>query len=168
VPFAVETVDGAFRRARRSLSLRERLPFVGVRPRRRWGPRGTGAPLAVCVEVSEFAGLPTFREWLAANRSAFGRSIVLTRTGHHDPERGKLMATSVAAAIRDAARMTSASEVLLFPHISWPLAVLLGAALNTLTVRIFEWDNSVGPPVYVEVATLRAGIGGSPMVEVHT
>jgi hypothetical protein len=166
-PIAVETVDGVFRRTRRSLSWRERLPFVGVRPRQRWGPRGTGLPLAVYVDVSEFAGLPTFTEWIAANRSAFGRSIVLTRIERHDPERGALIATTIAAAVRGAARKAKASDVLLFLHTSWPLAVLLGAALNTLTVRVFEWDNSSGPPVYVEVVTLRPGIGGSPMIEVH-
>jgi hypothetical protein len=165
-PIAVQTSEGVFRRARRNLTLLERLPLIGVRPRRRRGPDGTGQGLAVYVDVSEFPGQPTFREWLATHQGEYRRSILLSRTDHFDPDRGSVMSTVIARTVRETAAKAGTSEVLLFAHTAWPLAVLLGAALNTLTVRIFEWDNSTGSPVYVEVATVRPGSGGGPVIDV--
>ncbi len=166
IPIEVQTTDGVFHRALRRLTWRERLPFVGIRPRRHKLRRGMGSSLAVHIDVSEFAGNDTFGAWASAHEAEYACALVFSRIGRLDPDRGAAMATALAGSIREEARNAGTTEVLLFLHTTWPLAVLLGAGLNTLTVRIFEWDNSTGSPVYLEVATLRPGVGGSPLIHV--
>lgn len=165
IPLAIETVDGLFRRARHRLSWRERLPVVGVRPRRRLVARGTGTPIAMFVDVAQSEGAGTFVEWVAANVTRFSTATALRRRGHLDPRAAAIVAAAVADEIRAEARRRHTSEVLLFVRSPWPVAVFVGASLNTLTVRIHEWDNSTGTPSYVEVATVRSGVRGSPIIE---
>lgn len=165
IPFDVETSDGVFRQARHRLTWRERLPILGVRPRRRRITRGTGRPIAVFVDVAQSDGAATFVEWAAGNTTLFSTATALARRRHLDPRAAAIVAAAIADAIRSEASRQRTSDVLLFTRSPWPVAVLVGASINTLTVRLFEWDNSGGNPGYVEVATVRPGVG-SPIVKV--
>ena len=166
IPLDIETTDGVVRQARHRLTWRERLPVIGVRPRRRRIARGTGRPIAVLVDVAQSEGAATFVEWAALNPTRFSTATTLARRGRLDPRSAAIVAAAVADAIRSEARRRRTSEVLLFVRSPWPVAVLVGASLSTLTVRLSEWDNSGGTPAYVDVATVRPGVGGSPIVEV--
>ena len=85
IPIAIETGDGLFRRAYHRLSWRERLPIVGVRPRPRRIGRGSGAPVAVFVDVAQSDGARTFSEWARTNTARYSTATVLRRRGHLDP-----------------------------------------------------------------------------------
>lgn len=39
-------------------------------------------------------------------------------------------------------------------------------SLNTLTLRLYEWEDGTTPPSYVPSAVVRSGTGGSPIIEV--
>jgi hypothetical protein len=44
------------------------------------------------------------------------------------------------------------------------VAVLLGRALNTLEVTLYEWEDSSDPPSYIQTATVASGRGGGPVI----
>ena len=46
-------------------------------------------------------------------------------------------------------------------------AVQIGALMNTLSARLYEWDNTQSPPRYVPTITSTPGLGSGPITGVH-
>lgn len=167
IPVTVTTTDATWRLTNRNLSLRHRLPLVGIAPRTRRIADGHGPALAVYVDVAHSEGpVDTFGAWGALNRGLFHRAIVISQRRHLDADSGPVVARAIAQRIRHEARSLDTVDVLLFVRAPWLLAVLLGMSLNTLTLRLYEWEDGTTPPSYVPSAVVRSGTGGSPIIEV--
>ncbi len=167
IPFAVTTKDATWRLAGRDLNLRERLPFVGIAPRTRRVARGSGPALAVFVDVAHSEGpVDTFGAWARDNRGLLARAIVITQRRRLEPDSGPVITRAIVQRIRREARALDTRDVLLFVRAPWQLAVLLGMSLNTLTLRLYEWEDATASPSYVPAAVVRSGAGGSPVIEV--
>ena len=75
----------------------------------------------------------------------------------------------INAAIRELANKHSTTEIHLLLRCPYPIALLLGRSLNTLTVHLYEWEDGPAPdlasgvPRYVPSIVLRSGSGGSPI-----
>jgi hypothetical protein len=166
LPIAVATPDGTFERSKHAFGWRDRLPVVGIAPKRTVIATGTGRAVAVHVDVAELPGQDTFADWARANPAEFSRAITLRRIRRFSSAQGGALATHLARVTRDEARRAGTTEILLFPHTAWAVALMIGTLLNTLNVRIFEWDDGGGSPRYQEVATVRPGVGGGALVDV--
>lgn len=167
IPVALTTSGGLWRLAQRGHTIRERLPIIGVAPRTRTIMRARGPALAVFVDVAHSHGpVDSFDAWARNNRDLIARALVISQHRRLDPHTGPLVARSIALRIRREARVIDTRDLLLFVRAPWPLAVLLGMSLNTLTLRLYEWEDATTPPSYVPAAVVRSGSGGSPVIEV--
>lgn len=85
-----------------------------------------------------------------------------------DPARAAELIGEATAAIRDFASAHATSTVHLVLRCPYPVALLLGRSLNTLTVHLYEWENSdeTTEPRYVPSVVVRPGTGGSPIHQV--
>lgn len=85
-----------------------------------------------------------------------------------DPDQAAELVGEAVAAIREFAGAHATSTVHLVLRCPYPVALLLGRSLNTLTVHLYEWENSdeTGEPSYVPSVVLRPGTGGSPIHQV--
>ena len=167
IPVEVASKDGTWRLAGRDLNLRERLPFVGIAPRTRRLGGGSGPAVAVFVDVAHSDGpVDTFGAWARDNKGLLARAIVISQRRRLESDTGPLITHAIVQRIRREARAVDTRDVLLFVRAPWQLAVLLGMSLNTLTLRLFEWEDSTASPSYVPAAVVRSGAGGSPVIEV--
>ena len=88
-----------------------------------------------------------------------------------DPDQAAAIVGELAADIRSLASTHYTTDVHLLLRCPYPIALLLGRTLNTLTVHLYEWEDSPeggsGPsPRYVPSVVLRSGAGGSPIYSV--
>lgn len=85
------------------------------------------------------------------------------------PEDAAAIVGEISSAIRSLADAHRTTEVHLLLRSPYPLAVLVGRSLNTLTVHLYEWEDGTGPdglagtPRYFPSFILRSGAGGSPI-----
>ena len=87
------------------------------------------------------------------------------------PSQAAAIVGELAADIRSLASAHCTTDVHLLLRCPYPIALLLGRTLNTLTVHLYEWEDSPegvsGPsPRYVPSVVLRSGAGGSPIYSV--
>ena len=85
-----------------------------------------------------------------------------------DPDQAAAIVGELAADIRSLANTHHTTDVHLLLRCPFPIALLLGRTLNTLTIHLYEWEDSpgggAGPnPRYVPSVVLRSGVGGSPI-----
>jgi hypothetical protein len=87
-----------------------------------------------------------------------------------DPDHAAQLVGDVIAHVRDIANTHGTTEVHLLLRCPYPIALLLGRCLNTLTVHLYEWEDALGPdgdgPRYVPSLILRSGAGGGPIHQV--
>ena len=74
----------------------------------------------------------------------------------------------VAADIRSLASAHQTTDVHLLLRCPYPIALLLGRTLNTLTIHLYQWEDcpkgdSGHGPRYIPSVVLRSGAGGSPV-----
>ena len=86
------------------------------------------------------------------------------------PGQAAAIVGEVATYIRNLASAHQTPDVHLLLRCPYPIALLLGRTLNTLTIHLYEWEDcpagdSGQSPRYVPSVVLRSGAGGSP---VHT
>ena len=102
--------------------------------------------------------------------------IRYTRTQHRPASRqvndhGRVSGThrgEVAADIRSLASAHQTTDVHLLLRCPYPIALLLGRTLNTLTIHLYQWEDcpkgdSGHGPRYIPSVVLRSGAGGSPV-----
>jgi hypothetical protein len=85
-----------------------------------------------------------------------------------EPDAARQIVGELNAAIRDLAGRHGTSEVHLLLRCPYPIALLLGRSLNTLTAHLYEWENGSGPGEsegdrYLPSLVLRPGVGGTPI-----
>jgi SMODS-associated and fused to various effectors sensor domain len=80
------------------------------------------------------------------------------------PAAGAAIVTELTQRIRACAAEAGTHRVHLFLRTPFPVAVLLGRALNTLEVTLYEWEDSSDPPSYIQTATVASGRGGGPVI----
>ena len=85
-----------------------------------------------------------------------------------DPDQAAVIVGELAADIRSLANTHHTTEVHLLLRCPYPIALLLGRTLNTLTIHLYEWENSLEGgaepnPLYLPSVVLRSGTGGSPI-----
>ena len=88
------------------------------------------------------------------------------------PEDAGAIVAEASHAIRQAASRSETSEVHLLLRCPWTVGLLLGRTLNTIRVRLYEWED--GPddgdsrlaPRYLPSLLVRSGAGGSPIESV--
>jgi hypothetical protein len=87
-----------------------------------------------------------------------------------DPGDASNLVGQVTSALRALAGDHGTTEVHLLLRCPYGLALLIGRALNTLTVHLYEWEDSTegtsAGPRYVPSLILRSGAGGSPIHDV--
>ncbi len=85
-----------------------------------------------------------------------------------EPDRAAAIVGELAADIRSLANTHHTTDIHLLLRCPYPVALLLGRTFNTLTVHLYEWEDSPGDgaepnPRYVPSVVLRSGAGGSPI-----
>ena len=84
------------------------------------------------------------------------------------PSQAAAIVGEVAADIRSLVSAHQTTDVHLLLRCPYPIALLLGRTLNTLTIHLYEWEDypegdSGHGPRYVPSVVLRSGAGGSPI-----
>ncbi len=112
-------------------------------------------------------------EALASRSESFAGIMHVRSRGHH-----LLQARGAAAIVgelsehmRTLANTHRTTEIHLLLRCPYPIALLLGRTLNTLTVHLYEWEDQPDSdgevrPRYVPSLVLRSGSGGSPVSSV--
>lgn len=124
-----------------------------------------GRPVSIFVDINEHPEDGAFGRYLLGDghghrhHTIVHRSVVTERTGPDTVRR-------VIRRIRRIAAHQSTSEVNLFVRAPWPAAVLLGRGLNTMKLRLFEWERRDGLGTYHPVITVASGEGESPIQDI--
>jgi hypothetical protein len=130
------------------------------------GP-AAGAPVAVYVDLVP-AQPPgdAFAGHIASHRRRYAHATRLqtVRRESIPADKASALITDLAQRIRACAAQAATHRVHLFLRVPFPIAVLLGRALNTLEVTLYEWDDTGTVPRYAEVVTVASGRGGGPIL----
>jgi hypothetical protein len=118
-------------------------------------PQRSDAAFEDLVAVSDFANVVHLRP---------------IADGPLEPGHAREIVGCVTAAIREVAGIHRTTEVHLLLRCPYPIALLIGRSLNTLTVHLYEWDDAAdgeaGGARYLPSLALRSGAGGSPIHQV--
>ncbi len=140
----------------------------GVELQERLEARDGGDALAVFVDlVPAPAPVSTFDEHVSHHAYRGILRVSRARPAPLLPAAGAGTADAISDRIRRAAATSGTNRIELFLRVPFPIAVLLGRRLNTLEVTLHEWEDGIAPPRYVKTATVAAGRGGGPIVQVH-
>lgn len=132
-------------------------------------PRG---PVLVYVDLLPQRSDAAFETFPRSERTFAGLAHLRYRgRGLLLPDQAADVVGELATEIRTLADTHQTSDVHLLLRCPYPIAVLLGRTLNTLTVHLYEWEDSSesgsgSRPRYVPSVVLRSGAGGSPIYEV--
>ena len=107
-----------------------------------------------------------------ADRFCAALQIHTVSGGSLKPEDAAALVGEASQLIRGLAGQHSTSEVHLLLRCPWTIALLVGRALNTLRVYLYEWEDgptdsgNIGEPRYLPSLVVRSGAGGSPIEKV--
>ncbi len=127
-----------------------------------------GDPIAVYVNMTlRPEGNDAFDRFLAESSEKFSAWLRLTVCG---PAKiagvdGVATASALEQRIVFFAAEHRTHEIHLFLRVPFALAVLLGRRFNTLTVHLYEWEDS-DQPSYKPAVIIASGRGGGPIAEV--
>lgn len=127
-------------------------------------------PVLAFIDLLPQQSDAAFDAMLRSGRPAFaGVSHLRPRAaGLLNPGDAEMLVGELNAEIRTLANTHRTTEVHLLLRCPYPVAVLLGRTLNTLTINLHEWEDtpdgdSRPDPRYVPSIVLRSGSGGSPI-----
>ena len=130
------------------------------------GSEHRGRPAAILVDINPTdPPEDTFAAYLAASAPELCPHEIVRRVAL-DASTGEALAASISGCIRQTATAHNRSDVHLFLRTPWPVAILLGASLNTLSCYLYEWSNAATPAAYVPSIMARPGVGGGPIREI--
>ena len=127
-----------------------------------------GTPVAVYVDlVRDDPPGDTFGAHLAAHPGRYSTAtrLLMARRRTIPAGSASLLVTDLARRIRACAAAGGTHRVHLFARVPFPIAILLGRALNTLEITLYEWDDTGAVPHYAETVTVASGRGGGPVVK---
>ncbi len=132
--------------------------------------RSDRGPVLCYVDLLSQRSDSAFRDFAAAGDFAGALHVRPVADSLLDPDHAAELVGEVIAHVRDLANAHGTTEVHLLLRCPYPIALLLGRCLNTLSVHLYEWEDSPGPdgdgPRYVPSLVLRSGAGGSPIHQV--
>jgi SMODS-associated and fused to various effectors sensor domain/TIR domain len=142
---------------------------AGVELQERLETRDAGdVPAAVLVDLVPVpAPVATFDEHVSHHAYRGILRVSQARPAPLPVAAGAGTADAISDRIRRAAATCGTNRVDLFLRVPFPMAVLLGRRLNTLEITLYEWEDGIAPPRYVPMATVAAGRGGGPIVNIH-
>jgi hypothetical protein len=130
------------------------------------GPEHRNRAAAIFVDVNpNDPPEDTFASYLAAHAPDLCPHSIVHR-GNLDATDGAELAAAISGQIRQVAAAHNRSDVHLFLRTPWPVAILVGAGLNTLSCYLYEWNNATAPAAYVPSIMVRPGVGGGPIQEI--
>jgi hypothetical protein len=140
----------------------------GVETQEDFECRDGGDTVAVFVDmVPTPAPVPTFDQHVSHHAYRGVLRVGQIRPAPLHPDAAAGTADDIANRIRRAAAASGTNRVDLFLRVPFPMAVLLGRRLNTLEVTLYEWEDGGPVPGYLKMATVAAGRGGGPVVNIH-
>ncbi|GAC1535691.1 MAG: hypothetical protein NVS3B1_30030 [Marmoricola sp.] len=136
--------------------------LAAASPARHVADRG---PILVYLDLLPQRSDPAFDDLAAADGFAAIVHVRPVADGLLDPARASELVGEAIASIRNFAGEHRTTEVHLLLRCPYPVALLVGRSLNTLTVHLYEWEDvgEAGDPRYVPSLVLRSGSGGSPI-----
>lgn len=131
-------------------------------------------PIAVFLDLLPTRSDAAFDDFVAAREGDFASVLHLRagRDGDLEPTDAATLVGEAAHRIRQLAGERRSVEVHLVLRCPWNVALLLGRALNTLRLHLYEWENgpaddgSPAEPRYLPSLVVRSGSGGSPIERV--
>ncbi|MEW6154543.1 MAG: SAVED domain-containing protein [Actinomycetota bacterium] len=124
-------------------------------------------PVLVYVDLLPQRSDAAYDDLVAKNDFASVVHMRPVAAGLLEPGEAGRMVGDVIAAVREIAGSHGTTEVHLLLRCPYPVALLIGRCLNTLTVHLYEWEDAVegdaASPRYVPSVVLRSGAGGSPV-----
>jgi hypothetical protein len=116
--------------------------------------------IAVLLDCAIGPGYATFSNHVNGESANLAASLVLSTQGRRiDPAHAGRIADDLAQLIRDEAVATQSVAVDLCMRMPFPLAVMVGRRLNTLELRLYEWETDGDQPRYIPVLTVASGRG---------
>lgn len=127
------------------------------------GPECPGRAPAIFIDVNpNDPPEDTFGNYLAASAPQLCRHEIAQRV-QLDAGQGSELSARIAWQIRQIASAHKSQQVHLFLRTPWPMAILVGSLLNTLSCHLYEWNNAVVPAAYVPSIVVASGVGGGPI-----
>lgn len=126
-------------------------------------------PVLVYVDLLPYRSDAAFEQFPNRDQAFAGVAHLCYRgEGLLRPNQAATIVGEVAADIRSLANAHHTTDVHLLLRCPFPIALLLGRTLNTLTIHLYEWEDSPeggsgSNPRYVPSVVLRSGAGGSPI-----
>lgn len=124
-------------------------------------------PVLVYVDLLPQRSDAAYDDLVAKNDFASVVHMRPVAAGLLEPAEAGRTVGDVIAAVREIAGSHGTTEVHLLLRCPYPVALLIGRCLNTLTVHLYEWEDAVegdaASPRYVPSVVLRSGAGGSPV-----
>lgn len=124
-------------------------------------------PVLVYADLLPQRSDPAFNDLVGDSDFAGVLHLRPVADGLLDPNSAARVVGELTSAIRQLAGDHATTEVHLLLRCPYPIAVLLGRSLNTLTVHLYEWEDADEPeqnsPRYCPALVLRSGAGGSPI-----
>jgi hypothetical protein len=116
--------------------------------------------ISVLLDCALGPGHDTYAAFVRDESPNLAASLVLSTQGCSlDPAHAGRLADDLARLIRDEAVAAQAVAVDLCMRMPFPLAVMVGRRLNTLELRLHEWETDGNQPRYIPVLTVASGRG---------
>ena len=134
----------------------------------------TSGPVLVYLDLLSQRSDGAFGTLVAEDAGRFSGAFQVSTISGGDltPEDAALLVGEASQVIRELAGRHRTSEVHLLLRCPWTVALLIGRALNTMRVHLYEWEDGpddcgrIGEPRYLESMVVRSGAGGSPVESV--
>jgi hypothetical protein len=140
----------------------------GVETQEHFEGRDGRDTVAVFVDmVPTPAPIPTFDQHVSHHAYRGVLRVSQVPLAPVPPDAAAGTADDIANRVRRAAAACGTNRVDLFLRVPFPMAVLLGRRINTLEVSLYEWEDGGAVPSYLKMATVAAGRGGGPVVNIH-
>ena len=127
-------------------------------------------PVLVYIDLLPQRSDVAYEAFLATQEGDFAGAIHIRyrKKGFLNARDAEMMVGELSEMIRGLAGKHHTTEIHLLLRCPYPIALLLGRTLNTLTVHLYEWEDNPGQetalnPTYVPSVVLRSGAGGTPI-----
>jgi hypothetical protein len=124
-------------------------------------------PVLAYVDLLPSRSDGAFNDLVASSSFAEAVHLRPVDDGLLEPDTAPQVVGDIVALVRELAGAHATTEVHLLLRCPFPIALLIGRSLNTLTVHLYEWEDDPEPgspsPRYVPAMVLRSGAGGSPI-----
>jgi integrative and conjugative element protein (TIGR02256 family) len=126
-----------------------------------------GAPAAIAVSLTANPDTTAFERLLTNGTFAAAFRLDLAEMKPLQSSEAGALVADLADRIKRIAREQGGSQIHLGFQGPFTTAVLLGRLLNTVRTVVYEWDDTVSPPIYRAALTLALGYANSPIVAVN-